>query len=69
MALARERDGDGQTEEDLKKAALITEGNKVGMVFFTVAVVIVVGLLLLLLLSLSDTICHCFLLLPSRSCN
>lgn len=29
MALARARDGDSRTEEDLKRAELIEEGNKV----------------------------------------
>lgn len=32
MALARVRDGGGQTEEDLKRAALIAEGNRVSLV-------------------------------------
>lgn len=32
MALARERDGGGPTEEDLKRAALIAEGNRVSLV-------------------------------------
>lgn len=32
MALARERDVGGQTEEDLKRAALIAEGNRVSLV-------------------------------------
>lgn len=31
MALARERDGRGQTEEDIKGAALISEGNRVSL--------------------------------------
>lgn len=32
MALARERDGGGPTEEDLKRAALTAEGNRVSLV-------------------------------------
>lgn len=54
MALARERDGDSRTEEDIKRAELIAEGNKVNwfLCVFVRRCLLTVPLTVVLLLSL-----------------